>query len=28
KYMLKVGVVDGEEWTDIYGEFYFWRKES
>jgi hypothetical protein len=28
KCMLKVGVVDGEEWTDIYGEFYFWRKES
>lgn len=26
KYMMKVGVVEGEEWKDVYGEFYFWRK--
>jgi hypothetical protein len=26
KYMNKVGVLEGEEWTEVYGEFYFWKK--
>ena len=26
KYMNKIGVLEGEEWKEIYGEFYFWNK--
>lgn len=26
KYMNKVGVLEGEEWKAVYGEFYFWKK--
>jgi hypothetical protein len=26
KYMLKVGVVENDEWTEVLGEFYFWKK--
>lgn len=26
KYMNKIGVLEGEEWKEIYGEFYFWKK--
>lgn len=28
KYMMKVGVTEGDEWTEVLGEFYFWRKEN